>query len=278
MNSTLRLFKKVLVVCTVSGLLGACSHTSVISINPAIPEFQAQSESLSPHQASQSVEDFDLLHVSDDMQAFVDPLIPTTMSKKQKAYMLNTLLRGAGFLNLEYEVGDTFTAEQAFIQQSANCVGFSNLFVALARHYGLKARFQIVRKYPEWHLQDQDEDGQVMSLSIHINTVLTFPDGKQFVVDVVPRKTERYRLRNPYYHMQLALDAERQKDINQAIKHINKAIRIKKNEPEFHELKVKLLEMSAGEHAANKKHSAGLGQTVNLSKGYVLPADAIAKK
>jgi Flp pilus assembly protein TadD len=325
--------------------ISACGgFPSLSNIHSSIPPLSTTDGVLSPQQAHLITQDFDLLHVSEQMLALTDPYVSTSMPKSQRAELLNMVLRGSAFLNIDYRVEDTLTAEQAFLSESANCVGYANLYIALARHYGLSAKYRLIKKYPQWNRQG-GKSGPMMSLAIHLNSVIDMTHNRKLVVDLLPRitrqvghpeiisdeqakalfynnlgvdqffdgnyadaygllvkaisleskmdmlwvnlgtlfrhngqindaetafkmaidinpnsytamnnlavlyqrsedwsqfaiylnKTRAHREKNPYYHLQLAKIAEQEQDYLVAIKHIKDAIRLKKNEPEFHE-------------------------------------------
>lgn len=354
-ESVLRTVCRVMVHIAWLSLISACSSSSLFSrIAPSIPDFQSSNDLLTAEQARQSINDDDLLHVSDQMIAFVDPYLSKRMPPWQRATMLNTVLRSPAFLNIDYQVEKTLTAEQAFITESANCIGFANLYIALARHYGLDANYQLVKRFPQWNLEDGSGD-VMMSLAIHINSTVMLPQGRRMIVDVTSRyadqlssaqqisdntakalyynnlaidqfaerrysqayaylakaisfdarldllwvnlgavfrrsgqlakaesayltalhfnafsytamnnlavlykmqknwelfdvymkKSHRYRQRNPYYQLQLALEAEREHNYKEAINRIRKAIKLKGNEPEFHRVLARLNQLSA---------------------------------
>ena len=360
--------------CTIIFLISACSNYQLLPVlKPAMPDFNTDNGVLTATQAASTITDYQPLLVTDEMQDYFDPYLSGAMTQRQRAYMLNSVLRGSAFLSIEYDLKDTLTAEQAFNKQSANCVGFANLYIALARHYGLKSNYQLIRKFPEWNRQEGGNE-QVMSISIHINSLVTLSSGHQLVVDLVPRssrqvgvsevisdksaealfynnlaidefsrgnyekayrliakamnydddldllwvnlgaifrhnnqltnaetayrvalainpdsytamnnlavlyqmqedwiqfeaylkKTEKYRLRNPYYHFQLARLAEQEQDYAGAIDHMRKAIRLKDDEPEFQEALSMLYRLSSTSNTLKDKKDKSLLDSVSV--------------
>jgi len=69
-------------------------------------------------------------------------IVKTTYSTpKAQMNLILSMIVGKNTLNVIYEHNSNFTAYQVTIQQSANCIAFTNLFVAIAREVGLKAVF-----------------------------------------------------------------------------------------------------------------------------------------
>lgn len=67
----------------------------------------------------------------------------------------------------EYERDSTYTAAQAFEERTGNCLAYTAMFVALARHARLNAHFQIVRVAPAW-----DVDAELLIRNNHVNVVV----------------------------------------------------------------------------------------------------------
>lgn len=64
---------------------------------------------------------------------------------------------------MTYDRGYTGTAEEVFASQSFNCLGFSNLFVGLARHLGLDAYYLRVHR-----MQRYGQEGSFVVASSHV--------------------------------------------------------------------------------------------------------------
>lgn len=120
-----------------------------------------------------------LLALTPEILDYFDPLMSKFMQDQQRARLLHTMLLSPAFLNIDYQGSQTVTAERAFFQQSANCIGYANLYIALARHYGLEARYQLLRKYPQW-----SREGDRVMMAIHVNTRLQLRHGVVLHVDI----------------------------------------------------------------------------------------------
>lgn len=87
------------------------------------------------------LEPVDLLALNEDMKAFVRDRIPAGLGDQQKVEAILAAILEEG-LALNYDNFKTPTAQQAFYTRADNCMSFTNLFVALAREAGVKARYQ----------------------------------------------------------------------------------------------------------------------------------------
>lgn len=125
------------------------------------------------------VEEVDLLEVTPEMDAFLERYILKYRNEKTRMELLTSTMAGAGILGFEYDESRTLTASEAFRTRSGNCIGFSNLMVALARRAGLKASYQEVFIRPEW---SGFQDDTVLLIK-HMNVVISTPE-MRWVVDV----------------------------------------------------------------------------------------------
>jgi tetratricopeptide (TPR) repeat protein len=93
--------------------------------------------------------------------------------------MLHTLLLSPAFLGVTYDGLETWSASGVFQKRSANCVGFTNLYIALARHYGLTANYPLNEQYPHWSKIDN-----IVSIENHVSTRLSLRNGWYLDVDI----------------------------------------------------------------------------------------------
>jgi tetratricopeptide (TPR) repeat protein len=111
------------------------------------------------------------------------------MPERQRAQeLLNTLVSPA-FLDIEYERGDSLTAQQVFDKRAGNCISFANLYITLARHYGLNAGFQLIEKHPQWTL-----NGTIVSIDVHVNSIIKFTHGGGLIVDIGSSDLQQVRV------------------------------------------------------------------------------------
>lgn len=92
--------------------------------------------------------------------------------------LLSSPLRG-GF-GVQYTAESTLTAAEAFEQREVNCLSYTLMFVAMARHMGLKVYVNSVELPPSWDLR---ADNSLMLLH-HVNAKVTMNNGDELVVDL----------------------------------------------------------------------------------------------
>lgn len=119
----------------------------------------------------------DLLTVTPEMSVFLDAY---TNPKQKQGFRLKRLLyaiMGEGTFELIYD-DVTRTAAETFRDQRGNCLSFTNMFVAMARHVGLDASYQEVEVPAEWSLS-----GEAFLLSQHVNVFLQLSHDETRIVD-----------------------------------------------------------------------------------------------
>jgi tetratricopeptide (TPR) repeat protein len=124
----------------------------------------------------------EILDIDPAMRAFVQQQVGNARTDSAKLQRLVRGMQRAGLLDLGYDGDATLTASQVFHQRRGNCLAATNLFVALARHAGLRVAFQEVEIPPAWIA----ESGFVM-LDQHVNAVVHPRSGlaTQFANDYV---------------------------------------------------------------------------------------------
>lgn len=150
-------------------VLGACATQNPTNLKPppllnAGPEIQ--------------VADVDVLAVSPAMDEFLERYILNYSNPQTRANLLMNAISGNGVLGFDYDETFTLTSTDAFEAAAGNCIGFSNMFIALARRAGLKAKYQEVFRRPEWSTREE-----TVLLIKHINVKMITP-GYSYVVDV----------------------------------------------------------------------------------------------
>jgi len=172
------------------------------------------------------LDDTDILALSPAMLEFLEDVIDPAVPRSQRTVRLARATLGPGPLGFTYDPLRTLTAAEAFEQRSGNCLAFSSLFVAMARHIGLDAWYQEVPTPPEW----SDVDG-VWLLNLHVNVSVAAKNGN-WVVDVSgeqPRDNhDARRLTDEealaLYLNNLGAEALLDGDLPRAYAHLRKAI------------------------------------------------------
>ncbi|GAB1265834.1 tetratricopeptide repeat protein [Aurantivibrio infirmus] len=173
-----RLFSAALVVVII--LLSACATTKP-PIDPAdsklvkilLSQTSSYTSEIYPKRTSE------MLAVNDEMRSFLKNSVNDLGSKRDKVENLFFAITDNPGLNIQYENTATLTAEQVFAERRANCVGFSSLFIAMARELGIDVYFQEVELPPEWASIDTDTLVQYR----HVNVLVPMRGKQDAVVD-----------------------------------------------------------------------------------------------
>jgi Flp pilus assembly protein TadD len=123
----------------------------------------------------------DLLALTPEMQSYLAQHIPAGLGALDKLSILRSLLFEEQHLNIQYDDTANLTAAGVFAERRANCLSFVHLYIAMARHVGLEARFHTVRIRPRWDMR-----GELMVLSEHINATGRVGAGSRYIVDFTP--------------------------------------------------------------------------------------------
>jgi len=123
------------------------------------------------------IENEDVLAVSAEMRRFLDSNVHSKASSQVKLRELIDAIIYEGNFGLEF-AGATRTASDMFRLRRGNCLSFSNMFVAMARHVGLEALYQEVDIPPDWAFQDD-----VFLLNRHVNVSVDLGSLGPHVVD-----------------------------------------------------------------------------------------------
>lgn len=181
-------------------------------------------------------------------------------------------------LGMRYEEGATRTVEEAFATRTANCLGFTLLFLALAREAGLEAWPQAWEDTLSWHRSDG-----IVYRNNHVNVAVRV--GPQtYTLDVArnavvtrghpQRLSPRGLLAR--YHNNLAVEAMQRGELATARQHMASALALDATQAS-HWSNAGVLELHAGDHAAARRaydqalaidpgHSNALFNRVNLAR------------
>jgi tetratricopeptide (TPR) repeat protein len=93
----------------------------------------------------------DPLEIDDEMRVAVEKAVGRHHPPNYRLRYLARYLTDAGFVNFQYTGNQSLTAMQAFRQQRGDCMAYTNLFMALARHLGIDAYFVHVREVQNYY-------------------------------------------------------------------------------------------------------------------------------
>lgn len=128
--------------------------------------------------SAEDLPDTNILAIDAEMRAFVKRYVDSSLNESSKTSNLLRAIVSPGILGLQYGEDDTGTAQQTFYSGSANCVAFSNLFVAMAREAGLKAYYQDVLVTPNWDLSADE-----LVFRRHVNVLVKVSRRKEQIID-----------------------------------------------------------------------------------------------
>jgi len=140
--------------------------------------------------------DVDVLAVTPEMEKFLDRYILQYANSNTKLHLLSNSMGSNGVLGFKYDDSGTLTAAEAFESRSGNCIGFSNMMIALARQAGLTASYQEIIRRPVWSSRED-----TVLLLKHVNVVVS---GRSFdyVMDIsdirINRMTQRRLVDDSY--------------------------------------------------------------------------------
>lgn len=158
-------------------LLAGCATPPVALHSPITSAMLVEGRPLTGGLEPAALPDTDILGVDPAMRHFITAGGPPHGTSQQRLReLLRVLLQDEGFV-IEYSER-TYTAAEAFQLRRANCLAFTNLFVALAREAGLTVQFQEVDMPPDW-----SSTGSLLIQNRHINTRVEIDGRGEQVVD-----------------------------------------------------------------------------------------------
>ncbi|MGQ0798769.1 MAG: tetratricopeptide repeat protein [Pseudomarimonas sp.] len=169
----------------------------------------------------------DLLAIPDDMRVrFENEVMTGSGSSLARLERLMGFVFDADGLGMVYDENATHTVAESWATRRANCLGFSAMFLALAREAGLEAYPQEIRETLAW----REQDGTLFRSS-HVN-VRVKAGHKEFTVDMArdtfiarfrPQRISVQRLQARYFN-NLAIAALTQGDIALGQQQIERAL------------------------------------------------------
>ena len=124
-----------------------------------------------------SLPDTDVLALDSQMLAFLDRFVDIKQADRVKLHQLLYAIIDEGSFGLNYD-SQTLSAAETFHQQRGNCLSFTNMFIAMARHVGISASFQEVDIPPDWTVE-----GGAFVLNRHVNVLVDLGSATKQVVD-----------------------------------------------------------------------------------------------
>jgi len=126
--------------------------------------------------------------LSDEMRTWVHSRVPDAGTPEQRLEQLLIAIVDPSGLGLTYEGGHTSTAREAFAARKANCLGFTSLFVGLARELGIPAFYLGVDDVERF-----ERDGDLMVISGHVSAGFNMGGEKVKILEFVNAPKVEYR-------------------------------------------------------------------------------------
>ncbi len=164
-------------------LLSGCATTSELSHEDALRQ-GLRARGLEPESI---VIPFEL---TEDMRQWARETVPRALDDDDKLRHLRDALFKKDGMKLEYTWGFTGTAIDVFEQRRANCLSFTNLFVALGREVGAEVYFLGVERVETYRKQ-----GDLVVVSDHIAVGYgdTLTSTELLIFDFSPFRNQGYR-------------------------------------------------------------------------------------
>ncbi len=153
--------------------------------------------------------DVDILALDQEMANFLIRHVSPKKDPSDRVHALMDAVFARKGLGIRYNSTATRTAIETFRARSGNCLSFTILFVAMARHLGLDAYFEEVDEVISW-----DRRGEVIVRNLHMVVEVELENARQ-KVDFLPEAEKRYRRvirisdqrALAHYHNNLGVDA-----------------------------------------------------------------------
>ena len=170
----------------------------------------------------------EVLALSPEIERYIEARVRLNQPKSARVLDLMDALFGKNGLDIVYGDDETKSAAETFETRSGNCLSFTILFVALARHVGLEASFQEVGEILSW-----DRRGDVAVSNRHMYAEIETTGGP-LRVDFLPGVEKRYRsVRRiderrvlAHYYSNLGAEALTNDDLAEAQKMFTRALEI----------------------------------------------------
>lgn len=126
--------------------------------------------------------------ITDEMRTWVHAQVPDSGAPEQRLDRLLAAIVGPSGLGLSYEGGSTNTAREAFATRKANCLGFTSLFVGMARELGIPAFYLGVDDVERF-----EREGDLLVISGHVSAGFGMGGGKIKILEFTNAPKADYR-------------------------------------------------------------------------------------
>jgi tetratricopeptide (TPR) repeat protein len=165
--------------------LSACAavqlpRAAVVPVDQFQPFIGSDGNGIVPSAVSETLPDTDILALSSYITAILDAsVIPVRNPGKRLDALIEVLVQRIRYDTAQDKYGAK-TARETFETGTANCLSFSNVFVATARYVGLKAGFLEVPVPLNWAWS-----GEVLFFTLHIGAYVDINERNQIQLSSV---------------------------------------------------------------------------------------------
>lgn len=181
-------------------------HIEVVPVDRFQAFASPEGRFIFPQSVDADIPNVDILALDDDIRALLDESIRPIRKRTRRLEALMELLISRVGYDAENDKYGTRTAQETYDTGTANCLSFSNLFVAMARYVGLSAQFQEVPTPPNWI-----RTGEAIFTTRHIGALVDVYDFPGLMVHLDSRDPDRFIVWNSasyrYYFTPFNLDA-----------------------------------------------------------------------
>ena len=160
--------------------VGACKSLAPASEREAMsitPEMLVSENLVPVVSGAPELSGKDVLRLSPEMIEFVDRHVDMEAGDYSRTRQLLQAIINDGVFNMVYD-DSTRTAADTFQARRGNCLSFTNMFIAMARHAELNAEYQEVEIPPDWSME-----GRSFIFNRHINVYMDLGSRVRRVVD-----------------------------------------------------------------------------------------------
>lgn len=118
--------------------------------------------------------------ITPEMDRFIRHHVPENMDETYRLRSLMRAIQQGNLLGIQYDATRTFMPKDVFDRQRANCLSYSMLVYALAKHAGVDVEFNNVDIPPVWDLVGSDR----LYLYKHVNIKFKLNSGEIYYIDV----------------------------------------------------------------------------------------------
>ena len=214
-------------LCT---LLAACASAPVTHQQvQQLPPLQLEGRTIPVEAVADLAPTPDLLALDQDMRDFVETYTGDARGRRERLLNLHRAVSGSATLGIDYDPAAEGTASDAFHSQTANCLSYANMFVAMAREADLDARYQWVEVRPQW-----TRLGERVAVRLHVNAVVHLNKRDRYMVDIDPLPSRDIAGSqeisdddaSALFHSNVAMDALAGEDLVQAWTHAVRALQL----------------------------------------------------